>query len=152
MEPAPGTIVCILCRGVINFSHKNSETFLSHLKNETLPRSFLGKELEFLSEIEKEEGNEEAPIHIFEQEVREPVEGLGFLKLPASYTSKDPPTDASVSVWMEPLFVSKIDSMRRRMALEMKLDLMWEDQRVNWTMRPLMTPGRTFAFPPSILA
>ena len=34
MEPAPGTIVCILCRGVINFSHKNSETFLSHLKNE----------------------------------------------------------------------------------------------------------------------
>ena len=130
----------------------NMTNHLEHLKNKTLPRSFQGKELEFLSEIEKEEGNEEATIHIFEQEVREPVEGLGFLKLPASYTSKDPPTDASVSVWMEPLFVSKIDSMKRRMALEMKLDLMWADQRVNWTMKPLMTPGRTFAFPPSILA
>ena len=130
----------------------NMTNHLEHLKNKTLPRSFQGKELEFLSEIEKEEGNEEATIHIFEQEVREPVEGLGFLKLPASYTSKDPPTDASVSVWMEPLFVSKIDSMKRRMALEMKLDLMWEDERVNWTMKPLMTPGRTFAFPPSILA
>ena len=129
----------------------NMTNHLEHLKNKTLPRTFQGEELEYLSEIEEEQNSGEATIHIFEKEVREPVEALGFLKLPANYTAKESPTNATVSVWMEPMFVSKIDSMNRRMALEMKLDMMWADDRVNWTMKSLMTPGRTFAFAPSIL-
>ena len=129
----------------------NMTNHLEHLKNKTLPRTFQGLELEYLSEIEEEQSSGEATIHIFEKEVREPVEALGFLKLPANYTAKESPTNATVSVWMEPMFVSKIDSMNRRMALEMKLDLMWADDRVTWTMKSLMTPGRTFAFAPSIL-
>ena len=34
MEESPGKIVCILCKGVIHFSHQNSERFMSHLKYE----------------------------------------------------------------------------------------------------------------------
>ena len=140
-------------RNEANIYLGNMTNHLEHLKNKTLPRTFQGEELEYLSEIKEEQNSsgKEATIHIFEKEVREPVEALGFLKLSANYTAKEAPTNATVSVWMEPMFVSKIDSMNRRMALEMKLDMMWADDRVTWTMKSLMTPGRTFAFAPSLL-
>ena len=66
----------------------NMTNHLEHLKNKTLPRTFQGEELEYLSEIEEEQSSgKEATIHIFEKEVREPVEALGFLKLSANYTA-----------------------------------------------------------------
>ena len=71
---------------------------LEHLKNKTLPRTCQGEELEYLSEIEQEQSSgKEVTIHIFEKEVHEPVEALGFLKLSANYTAKEAPTDSTVS-------------------------------------------------------
>ena len=109
-----------------------------------------------MKEKKMTEGSEETDketFHIFEQEDRDPEAALGFLRLNSDYNKNEAPNGraSKVKSWLEPTFVADIDSMARRMGLEMKLYLMWEDQRIIWRMEDIMDPGAVFPFDPSIL-
>ena len=92
-------------------------------------------------------------VHLFTEEVRYPQEALGFFSLGRKYNKKIAPSDKSVRGWMKPTFVADIDSMKRRMGLEIYFVLMWQEDssRVNWTLKDQMKDGSTFSFSPAIL-
>ena len=106
-----------------------------------------------MKEKKMTEGSEEIDketFHIFEQKDRDPEAALGILRLNSDYNKNEAP-NRKVKAWLEPTFVADIDSMARRMGLEMKLYLMWEDERIIWRMEDIMYPGAAFHFDPSIL-
>ena len=102
---------------------------------------------------ESDDANDKEIFHIFEQKERDPEAALGFLRLDMDYNGDEAPngSDSKVKAWLEPTFVTEIDSMARKMGLEMKLKLMWEDERIIWRMDENMYPGAAFHFDPSIL-
>ena len=97
--------------------------------------------------------NDKEIFHIFEQKERDPEAALGFLRLDRDYNADEAPNGVAskVKAWLEPTFVADIDCMARRMGLEMKVFLMWEDERIIWRMNDSMYPGVAFQFHPSIV-
>ena len=110
-----------------------------------------GKENEKLKEADDEEEEENAKYR--EKSRRDPPGAFGFLTLGDNYDKHAAPNGESTEVkaWMEPTFVTEIDSAGRRMGLEMKMILLWEDRRINWVKEQEMTPGKVFTLEPSIL-
>ena len=92
-------------------------------------------------------------VHLFTEEVRYPQEALGFFSLESKYNKKIAPSDKSVRGWMKPTFVADIDSMKRRMGLEIYFVLKWQEDssRVNWALKDAMRKGSAFSFSPAIL-
>ena len=86
-------------------------------------------------------------------EVKYPQEALGFFSLKSKYNKKEAPSRSSVRGWMRPTFVMDVDSMKRKMGLEIYFVLMWQEDhaRVNWALEDQMTNGSAFSFSPSIL-
>jgi len=92
-------------------------------------------------------------LHLFTEEVRYPQEAFGFFSLKKEYNKKDAPSNTSVRGWMKPTFVADIDSMKRKMGLEIYFVLMWQEDssRVNWALEKQMENGSAFSFSPAIL-
>ena len=95
----------------------------------------------------------QGPVHLFTEEVRYPQEALGFFSLKRKYNKKVAPSNNSVRGWMRPTFVADIDSMKRKMGLEIYFVLMWQEDssRVNWALEKQMENGSAFSFSPAIL-
>lgn len=112
-----------------------------------------GKENEKLKEADEEEEEEEENAKYREKSRRDPPGAFGFLTLEDNYDKHAAPNGESTEVkaWMEPTFVTEIDSAGRRMGLEMKMSLLWEDRRINWVKEQEMAPGKVFTLEPSIL-
>jgi hypothetical protein len=87
--------------------------------------------------------------YIYERKERELAEG--FMHLTASYNMKVPPASTEVTVWMDPVFIFKVDSKERQAAMEMQIRLMWEDNRVVWPHWEHMGCGQKLFFKISIL-
>ena len=83
----------------------------------------------------------------------DPEAAFGFLTLNKTYNKYESPDkeNTSVEVHMEPTFVTKISSIGRKMGLEIKLGLAWEDERIWWKKDNITEPGDVFTFEPSIL-
>ena len=92
-------------------------------------------------------------LHLFTEEVRYPQKAFGFFSLKKEYNKKDAPSNTSVRGWMKPTFVADIDSMKRKMGLEIYFVLMWQEDssRVNWALEKQMENGSAFSFSPAIL-
>ena len=92
-------------------------------------------------------------LHLFTEEVRYPQEAFGFFSLKKKYSKKDAPFNITVRGWMKPTFVADIDSMKRKMGLEIYFVLMWQEDssRVNWPLEKQMKNGSAFSFSPAIL-
>ena len=92
-------------------------------------------------------------VHLFTEEVRYPQEAFGFFSLKSKYNKKVAPSNNSVRGWMKPTFVADIDSMKRKMGLEIYFVLMWQEDssRVNWPLEKQMKNGSAFSFSPAIL-
>ena len=92
-------------------------------------------------------------VHFWNAKALTPEAAFGFLTLNKTYNMQQAPneTDTVVRAKMEPTSMTRIDSMTRRMSLDMKMTLMWEDQRIRWNREGLMTHGTNFIFEASIL-
>jgi hypothetical protein len=87
--------------------------------------------------------------YIFERKEMHLAEG--FLYLNSSYNKKVPPDGTKVTVWMDPGFIFEIDSQARQVEMEMKIRLMWEDNRVVWPHWENISCGQKLSFDVSIL-
>ena len=83
--------------------------------------------------------------------VREPDAAFGFFALNETYQGEVAPDETNAMAWMEPTFVTEIDSMTRQMGIEVKMRFMWEDARIFWKKEDEMVSGSSFGFDPSIL-
>ena len=92
-------------------------------------------------------------VHFWNAKALTPEAAFGFLTLSKAYNKQQAPneTDTVVRAKIEPTSMTRIDSMTRRMSLDMKMTLMWEDQRIRWNREGLMTHGTNFIFEASIL-
>ena len=92
-------------------------------------------------------------VHFWNAKALTPEAAFGFLTLNKTYNKQQAPneTDTVVRAKMEPTSMTRIDIMTRRMSLDMKMTLMWEDQRIRWNREGLMTHGTNFIFEASIL-
>ena len=91
--------------------------------------------------------------HKLDKKDIDPEAAFGFLTLNKAYNKYESPDKekTSVEVHMEPTFVTKISSVGRKMGLEIKLGLAWEDERIWWKKDNITEPGDVFTFEPSIL-
>ena len=83
--------------------------------------------------------------------IREPEAALGFFLLNESYQEAVAPKMAAAMCQMEPVFVMAIDSLTRKMGIEIKLTFVWEDPGITWTKKDLMTTGSRYSFDHSVL-
>ena len=58
---------------------------------------------------------------------------------------------AAAMCQMEPVFVIAIDSLTRKMGIEIKLTFVWEDPGITWNKKDLMTSGSRYSFDHSVL-
>ena len=92
-------------------------------------------------------------VHFWNAKALTPEAAFGFLTLNKTYNKHQAPneTDTVVRAKIEPTSMTRIDSMTRSMSLDMKMTLMWEDQRIQWNRVDLMTHETNFIFEASIL-
>ena len=116
------------------------------------------KTFDNLTEVENQVADKigkvvQGTVHLFTEEVRYPQEAFGFFSLKSKYNKKVPPSNNAVRGWMKPTFVADIDSMKRKMGLEIYFVLMWQEDssRVNWPLEKQMKNGSAFSFSPAIL-
>ena len=83
--------------------------------------------------------------------IREPEAALGFFYLDESYQEAVVPKMAAAMCQMEPVFVIAIDSLTRKMGIEIKLTFVWEDPGITWNKKDLMTSGSRYSFDHSVL-
>ena len=83
--------------------------------------------------------------------IREPEAAFGFFLLDESYQEAVAPKMAAAMCQMEPVFVMAIDSLTRKMGIEIKLTFVWEDPGITWTKKDLMTTGSRYSFDHSVL-
>ena len=83
--------------------------------------------------------------------IREPEAALGFFLLNESYQEAVAPKMAAAMCQMEPVFVVAIDSLTRKMGIEIKLKFVWEDPGITWKRGDLMTAGSSYSFDHSVL-
>ena len=83
--------------------------------------------------------------------IREPEAALGFFYLDESYQEAVVPKMAAAMCQMEPVFVMAIDSLTRKMGIEIKLTFVWEDPGITWKKKDLMTSGSRYSFDHSVL-
>lgn len=83
--------------------------------------------------------------------IREPEAALGFFLLNESYQEAVAPKMAAAMCQMEPVFVVAIDSLTRKMGIEIKLKFVWEDPGITWKKKDLMTTGSRYSFDHSVL-
>ena len=88
-----------------------------------------------------------------DKKVIDPKASFGFLTLNKTYNKYESPgmKEVKVQVQMEPTFVTEIDSIGRKMGLEIKLGVTWEDARIWWRKDNITSPGDLFTFEPQIL-
>ena len=103
------------------------------------------------AEVDWEQKGQE--VHFWNAKALTPEAAFGFLTLNKTYNKHQAPneTDTVVRAKMKPTSMTRIDIMTRRMSLDMKMTLMWEDQRIRWNREGLMTHGTNFIFEASIL-
>ena len=102
---------------------------------------------------EVEYKGKDGEFHFFKAKEQNPEAAFDFLTLTKTYDKHQAPneTNTVVRAKMKPTSMTRIDSMTRRMSLDMKMTLMWEDQRIRWNREGLMTHGTNFIFESSIL-
>ena len=83
--------------------------------------------------------------------MRVPEAAFGFFHLNASYQEAVAPKMAAAMCQMEPVFVMAIDSLTRKMGIEIKLTFVWEDPGITWKRGDLMTAGSRYSFDHSVL-
>ena len=83
--------------------------------------------------------------------IREPKAAFGFFHLKKSYQEAVAPKKAAAMCQMEPVFVVAIDSLTRKMGIEIKLKFVWEDPGITWKRGDLMTAGSSYSFDHSVL-
>ena len=85
------------------------------------------------------------------KKIREPEAAFGFFHLKESYQEAVAPKMAAAMCEMEPVFVIAIDSLTRKMGIEIKLTFVWEDPGITWNKKDLMTSGSRYSFDHSVL-
>ena len=90
-------------------------------------------------------------IWIAAKKIREPAAAFGFFHLKESYQEAVAPKMAAAMCEMEPVFVIAIDSLTRKMGIEIKLTFVWEDPGITWNKKDLMTSGSRYSFDHSVL-
>ena len=88
---------------------------------------------------------------IVANKIREPEAAFGFFHLKKSYQEAVAPKMAAAMCQMEPVFVMAIDSLTRKMGIEIKLIFVWEDPGITWKRKDLMTSGSRYSFDHSVL-
>ena len=86
-------------------------------------------------EMMKSQNESRGEFKLRYQEEIVPEEAFGLMTLPKTYSRKDPPSkteSTEVYVVLQPKAITSINSMKKTMGMEIKMSLMWEDQRIEW--------------------
>ena len=91
-------------------------------------------EVKISIEDNKEDEYEDNTFYVGHNSVSSPKESYGVIALDPNYRKRFPHENGTnVSVSMEILGITKIDSLSKVVGLEIDICMGWEDRRINWT-------------------
>ena len=104
-------------------------------------------EVKISIEDENDEEYKDKTFYVGHNSVSSPKESYGVIALDPNYRKQFPHENGTnVSVEMEILGITKIDSLSKVVGLEIDISMGWEDRRINWTQGgPQVNQGLQFS-------